>query len=504
MEKLTREIASISSPINGVSPPVGVSLPPGMVDTSTPLGKQAAEMWSTLDRLSNSDPAAYRKLIESIKEEEDKSRRVSGPVKEIKPTAGVCILAFCKSRRPPRDSDILRPTQFAVRPEAPPELVANDAIYVNVCTHERVTPPVDLNDDKVRKGKNVLEVEKMIKRSFTTHELMNLEIPLGVDDIRRLPRNLQIPGNDANEIKTTPIWAVDCIVHTWVLLTASRDKDFKRVFADFILSSVGAELGVNFDPKSFKYDRAAYVGGVKQGGKGAEEPVSFNVSRLMPPPGDGLGRGGQHGGGSLDLEEELATKLLGQLGKKSKSSKSGGSNHNESTSALDSPSLLLQSVKSADRSSIVDGTVRELDGLRLTGLPLGGETKSPSSADLAAADFAQQAASILPDAALIYSNACSVSVTVDETETSHVVVCIIFDSSVVNIDALKISECELNVEEHRLRLFLPRKLLKNYSGLEVENVLVALEKLPVKVNPDASKAKFTRSERKLLVSISVL
>jgi hypothetical protein len=44
-------------------------------------------------------------------------------------------------------------------------------------------------------------------------------------------------------------------------------------------------------------------------------------------------------------------------------------------------------------------------------------------------------------------------------------------------------------------------MLKNYSGLELENVLVALENLPIKVNPDRAKAKFTRSERRLIVSI---
>lgn len=500
MENLTREISNLSLP-NGNSPPVGLSLPPGMVDTSTPLGKQAAEMWSTLDRLSNSDPSAYRKLIESIKEEDEKSRRISGPIKEIKPTAGLCLLSFCKSRRPPRDSDILRPTQLGVRPEAPIELVANDAIYVNICTHERVTPPLDLNDDKARKGKSVIEVEKQIKRSFTTHELMNLEIPLGVDDIRRLPRNLQVQGQDASVMKSTPVWAVDCIVHSWVLLTAAMDKDFKRIFADFILTSVGAELGINFDPKSFKYDKAAYVGGNKQGGKGAEEPVSFNISRLMPPPGKGsVDVAGRYGESSQSLEDELAAKVIGQLGKKSKSNNNRGPSI-EGMSTLDSPSTLLQSIKSGDRNSSADSPIRELDGLRLTGLPLESEKMNPSSAELAAADFAQQAASILPDAALVYSNACTVSVSVEETVTSSLVVCIIFNTSVVNIDSLKISECELNVEERRLRLFLPRKLLKNYSGLELENVLVALENLPIKVNPDRAKAKFTRSERRLIVSI---
>lgn len=496
MQKLAREISNLSS---NVSLPTS-SLPAGIADTSTPLGKQAAEMWSSLDRLSNSDPVAYRKLIESMKEEDEKARRSSGAMKEVKPVAGVCLLAFCKSRRPPRDSEILRPTHFGIRPEAPPELVINDAIYVNICTHERVTPPIDLNDDKTRNGKTVIEVEKIIKRVFTTQELMNLEIPLGVDDIRRLPRNLTMPGRDINEVKSTPIWAVDCLVHSWVLLTAARDKDFKRVFADFILSSVGSELGINFDPLTFKYDKAAYVGGIKQGGKGVEEPVLFNVSRLMPPGGvNGTDR---HLGSQNQNKEDLASKLLEQIGTRTKSDKSGGTISNGSF-ALESPSSLLKSIKSSETS---DNTlpIRELEGLRLTGLPIDGTSKQMSAAELAAADFARQAASILPDSALIFSEACTISI--DDVDTSggstNLVVRIVFNCLAVNIDALKISECELNVEEHRLRLFLPRKLLKTYSGLELENILVALEKLPQKVNPESAKAKFSRTEKRLSVILN--
>jgi len=84
------------------------------------------------------------------------------------------------------------------------------------------------------------------------------------------------------------------------------------------------------------------------------------------------------------------------------------------------------------------------------------------------------------------------------------VVRIVFNSLAVDIDALKISECELNVEEHRLRLFLPRKFLKTYSGLDLENILVALEKLPYKVDPESANAKFSRSEKRLSVTLNCI
>jgi hypothetical protein len=72
--------------------------------------------------------------------------------------------------------------------------------------------------------------------------------------------------------------------------------------------------------------------------------------------------------------------------------------------------------------------------------------------------------------------------------------------------AMQLGECELIVEAARLKLLLPRRLLRAYSGLEVPMVLVAMLALPARtgaapVDPAATRAKFARKARTLTVTM---
>jgi hypothetical protein len=68
---------------------------------------------------------------------------------------------------------------------------------------------------------------------------------------------------------------------------------------------------------------------------------------------------------------------------------------------------------------------------------------------------------------------------------------------------MQLGECELIVEAARLRLLLPRRLLRAYRGLDVPMVLVAMLALPGgAVDPAATRAKFARKARTLTVTMA--
>jgi hypothetical protein len=169
----------------------------------------------------------------------------------------------------------------------------------------------------------------------------------------------------------------------------------------------------------------------------------------------------------------------------------------------------------ASSSDVSDGPVRGLNGLRLEGV---GDAEAPRAAAAAAAepgaeaaaDFAKAAASFFPQEQLLFRGACVCTVTEEvpgaEGGAGSVVARIEFDAAAVDTAAMQLGECELIVEAARLRLLLPRRLLRAYSGLEVPMVLVAIQALPAHsgaapVDPAATRAKFARKARTLTVTM---
>lgn len=426
----------------------------------------------------------------------------------LMPKAGLSILGRMAGQRPRGDEIRAAARQ---RDDPPPELLKGHPIYINIATHDNIVAPSD------KHGRNVVNLEKSTGKMLTTEQLINIELPVAIGDIRRVPR----------ELAGLPVWAIDVLMNPWVVTTAGRDATFKHELAEFIINCVGEELYLNFEGKH-SYANAAYVGGARsKSGSGAEEPLAFDMKWLQPsgPPrqasSDVAAKLGlaDRSAGAASMNTEAAK------GKKGK----GSTGATTSNAALSSPSSLLQSLRSSQDEQSDNSLLPGLDGLRLTGH--GGTAgrsepaaQVPSKAEdetaKDASEFAKYLASVLPEQHLVFEGACRVSMEVGRSAASDagggdgsqraasrtecVTATISFDPAAVDMSALRLADAELDVSPDHIKLSIPRRLVTRYEGLEVPMVLLLSRKLPVTVDPAVTKAKFSRKAGTLTVTMPVL
>jgi hypothetical protein len=431
----------------------------------------------------------------------------------VTPAAGLCMRATVASRRPPRASDgVIRPAAADKDhvPETPREITAGHTLFLNICTHANTKPPSLPPAKAGARPQTVEEAEKLRKGApLSTEELLTLDIPLVSGSVRRIPR-------------AQAAWAFDYVVHPSVVRSAQRDATFKAALLKFFQDLLEEAAGLLVVPGSVAWERAPgggagathYVGGVKPAGGGPEVPVPCPVGQgTGGSGGGGIGRGGM-GGDDVDVR-----RALGLTGAAGKSGKGGaGAPASAASAALASPSSLLRALDSssslggaAGDGGAGGGLVRELDGLRLTGGAItepgsdaaagASSAAAPGASEEAASaeQFASYFASLLPEKVLVHEGACRFSC--DVGGAGEVVARLQFDPVAVDVANLQLADAELDVAPDRVSLRLPRALLPRYTGLAIPLVTVVHQALPVKVDPDSAKAKFSRKAASLTVTL---
>ena len=445
---------------------------------------------------------------------------------KIIPDPGLCILTKIIDKKP-YDKTIIRP-KFLQRDELPRELQKYHNLFINVCTHKNVTGPKDA------KGNDI--VKSSTTNTLTTEELLNMEIPLAIGDIRRLSKDYY----------QTTSWVIDILIHPWIITHGcQKDKLFKENLCIFLSDCVADELSLIINSKDSKWESMIYVGGTKKGDK--EIPIPFNPNRLQNTSST------TDNDSTTNESNKLAQELLQKLGKSStnntngnKSSSSSTSNTKSSSSSsssniLASTSSLLRAVENHDTttlSNIGSGsssssptsstledsstTLPELDGLRIKGLEKilnstlnNDESNSQSNSktktiDNDATRFAEFAASIFPQQQLVYNGACTFQLDIlnnnDDTSTNNnsIVAKIVFDGNHVQLSSLSLADLELDVTNTNITIRIHRSLLLQYKGLELNMVPILIQTLPITVNAEEVRAKYSRKLHQLTITLPVM
>jgi hypothetical protein len=497
----------------------------------TALGSQAGEIWRLLDRMAEEDPEAYRRFVE----EQVKTAKAEGVGggggggggggsagagasgrDAVTPSAGLCVSVAVAGVRP-RDDGVVRPAALA-RPPPPADLRAGDVLYVNVVTHPGVGRP---KDDRGREVAD--DGPGGAPALLPTADLLNLEIPMAVGDVRRVP-----PAGDGKASSSMPAaWAVDVLVNPWVVAAARRDAAFRREFAAFVSATAGEEAGVNLVGRGgqpgaggVRQEAQDYVGGVR----GSGTPVPFPAARARaPPPADA--------GPAAKLGLAPGAGAGGRGGVKTGA---GAPAAAPAPPSLASPASLLRERAAAVESSAAGGGggaggprgglgALGLDGLRLVG-GAGAAAPAPAPAPPAdptaaqAAEFAQYAATLFPEERLLYAGACRFEMEVGGGGGGDsgggggggggggrvATIRLTFNPDLVDLVALSLSDAVLDVSSRSVSLRLPRRVLPRYAGLAVDTVPVATRALATAVDPDLARAKLNRKAGTLTITAPVV
>lgn len=388
-----------------------------------------------------------------------------------------------------------------------------------------------------------MELELTSKHILTTQELLNIEIPLAIGDIRRLSK----------EYYQRTCWAVDIILHPWIVNTASRrDTIFRDNLIIFLSDCVSEELSLVVNSKDSKCESLPYIGGstVRKNESSSSStpsspsslttPLPFNPQRLQI---------------RTEEDNKLANELLNKLGKNrntnststKKNSKSSTDTNNRKNTVLSSPSSLLRAVEtnhelssssSSSSSSLLgnnnDSTsLPELDGLRIKGLEnilncslnddnnstLPGNTTNTKGSHggihKEVSQFAEFAASLFPQQQLVHNGACRYELDISNSTSSEdnvsssvgnnvAIVRISFDAANIHLPQLSMKDLELDVTNTSITIRINRQLLLQYTGLELPMIPILIQSLPITVNADEVRAKYSKKLHQLTITLPVL
>lgn len=255
---------------------------------SPDMQRQMEATMKMLDQLAATDPQKYKEYVnEQMRmSQEEEAKTKSARTFELTPHFSV--LTTCGRAK---DVPIALSPRNAAR-RAPVEMARGHQLYLNVCSHAVLKPPVlpgEAEPTQVRPGDAPLAI------------LYNLHVEMAVSPARQLPRDAaqgvgvgvgqEEEGEEGAALrapaKSTPSWVVDVVVCPWIAQAAVLKPPFHQELCIFFAEAVCNELGVEVGaaPRAVK-GGAAYVGGT---GSGGATPLPFlrewAGAPTLPPTG---------------------------------------------------------------------------------------------------------------------------------------------------------------------------------------------------------------------------
>jgi hypothetical protein len=360
---------------------------------------------------------------------------------------------------------------------------------VNVCSHESVTLPTTLD------GVSVADAEAATG-ALGLEVLFNLVIPTVVSPARRIAG---VPGG-----------AADVLVSEWCLRAAAREPRFAEALCAFAADTAADEFRVDLgalvrEPEG----RARYKGG--GGGDGAT-PVPFPIQTAAK---EERGDAGVQVQGKSPPEREGAD-LLEAIKAAARETAAGAAG------AGGASSLAVGGARGAgSRAHVLGGGDGESAGastavgglaeLTRIGQSLhaeaaadarAAETASEADAD-AAANFANTAAELFQEDALIWRAACPAGAVV-EVAGGDVLVRIAVDVKAVDVASGFLADADLQIERTRIKLSVPPSRLCGYAGLQTTMVPVVIARLATAVDADSARAKWNKGSATLTITVKAV
>ncbi|KDO28205.1 hypothetical protein SPRG_06254 [Saprolegnia parasitica CBS 223.65] len=179
------------------------------------LGAEAQHIWSMLDDMAATDPAAYQEFIASQMEAQAKAGR-----KKFTPVPG-----------------------FVIKYAAASDGASTKKLFINCCAHECVALPTNPNNNKA-----------VPRDTRSVPSTSNLSIPLAIGDLRTRTLSGEVCS------------VVDAVFHPWVLERAAWDAKFKMDVMQLASHWVEEEKHVKLQ-KPGKLIKSLYKGGIGIGTK---------------------------------------------------------------------------------------------------------------------------------------------------------------------------------------------------------------------------------------------
>ena len=452
------------------------------------LRKETEAFWATLNRLSSTDPAAYDALIARVRAEAEAEEAAASQPPTLVPDAGLCAWAPVTAVRtgPP-------PAPAPGAPERPPLhdrpawLSRGAHMWVNVCSHPSVVLPT------TTAGESVSTVEAT-SGPLGIEALFNLVIPTVVSPARRI---VGAPGG-----------AVDVLVSEWCLRAAEREPRFAEALCAFAADAAADEFRVDLGALVREPARIRYRGGT---GDDGATPVPFPIQRTGKAE-----RGKTREGGSRPAAEQASADLLEAIKAASREPSSAGAMASTKSAGVGGGGRGTAALGGGAGGVAELGTSETAGGggfglLELT--RIGESLHAASAADeraaaaaseaeaSEAASFANTAAELLREDALIWRAACPAGAFVEERADGSVVVRIAVNAKAVDVATGFLADADLQVERTRLSLSLPPCRLHGYTGLHTAVVPVAITRLTRAVDVDSATAKWSKATATLTVTL---
>ena len=176
--------------------------------------REAEQVWDTLNKLSESDPAAYNDFIKSQMEEMYRQER-----------------DLSNEQNDNKDSFIITPEKgFVIETSARVSLgdvvkkEHNAVLFVNFCHHNSINIPLDV-------AGNQISIEN---DAHNKSDLASLQIPFVISKCRKTKKEI-----DYNN--TELIFAVDIILHPWCISTCDKSEPFRDDLCKLCLTFVQQE-----------------------------------------------------------------------------------------------------------------------------------------------------------------------------------------------------------------------------------------------------------------------
>ncbi len=416
---------------------------------ATPVGgahaKELAAIWAMLEKLAATDPAAYDAFI--AKQKADAAADAAASERSSTVALTAFTSAWARIARVTPD-DVIRPKGGAVNARliVPPTLAAGDVLFLNLTSCALVAMPA------LARGGALTPADASLA------DLMGMTVDIAWSPLR---------------LRADKAWIADIVLSPWVVTAAAREPRFREALLAFSASCVADELRLELE--RVRPTGEDYIGGT---GPGGTTPQPYRKEWSLPP-------GGVPPAAPASLPAAQARGM---------------------PPTLASPRELLGAVKAADRSRAgeKDGEALEeaLGGLAQL-LSVGGSSSSANEAPPTGLSTELRAfAESFPLEGRVYSAAADVRVDVGEGGRAVVATLTLCPSAVL-LPALRMVDAELDVEVDRLILRLPRRLLPAYTGLEEGGIVVALARLPLDVDPDGVRAKWSRASGTLTVTMPV-
>ncbi len=176
--------------------------------------KEAEQVWNTLNKLSESDPAAYNNFIKS--QMEDMYRQESE----------------CSSNRNnSTDSFIITPEKgFVIETSARVYLgdvvkkEHNALLFANFCHHNSINIPLDVAGNQI----------PIKNEAANKIDLSSIQIPFVISKYRKKRK-------ETDDKTAELIFAVDIILHPWCISTCEKSESFRKDLSNLCLTYVQQE-----------------------------------------------------------------------------------------------------------------------------------------------------------------------------------------------------------------------------------------------------------------------